>query len=185
MSDVSLLALDFELDGLSKDAHLLQAGWLAFDARGIDLGAAQSFDVRSSRTLDDDAVAIHGIGEQRARAGEGIGDVVDDLVGALAGRIMVAHGASVEREVISRVTRARYGLAIPVRSICTLALERKVNPNLVGNGPYRLAATRKRYGLPDYAQHDALSDALAAAELLLAQLSRMPTATRLGSLEKL
>jgi DNA polymerase-3 subunit epsilon len=98
---------------------------------------------------------------------------------------MVAHGASIEREVIVRVTRVHFGIALPVRSICTLALERRLNPNLAGSGAYRLAATRARYGLPAYSQHDALSDALAAGELLLAQLSRMPTDTRLGRLEAL
>lgn len=185
IGDASLLALDFELDGLASDAHVLQAGWLAFDARGIDLGTARSCDVKSARRLDDEAVAVHGIGEQRARAGDSLGSIVDELVGALAGRIMVAHGASIEREVIARVTRARFGLALPVRSICTLALERRLAPNLVGSGPYRLAATRARYGLPAYHQHDALSDALAAGELLLAQLSRMSRDTRLGRLEAL
>ena len=185
IGDASLLALDFELDGLAGDAHVLQAGWLAFDARGIDLGTARSFDVKSARRLDDDAVAVHGIGEQRARAGDSLGSVVGELVGALAGRVMVAHGASIERGVIARVTRAHFGIALPVRSICTLALERRLNPNLVGSGAYRLAATRARYGLPAYSQHDALSDALAAGELLLAQLSRMPTDTRLGRLEAL
>lgn len=183
VGDASLLALDFELDGLAGDAHVLQAGWLSFTTHGIDLGEARSFDVRSGRRLDGDAVAIHGIGEQRARAGERLGAVVDDLVGALAGRILVAHGASIERDVIARITQARFGLALPVRSICTLALERKLNPNLVGSDVYRLAAARARYGLPAYNQHDALSDALAAAELLLAQLTRKPQATRLGGLE--
>ena len=48
---------------------------------------------------------------------------------------------------------------------------------------YRLAAARRRYNLPDYQQHDALSDALAAGELFLAQLTRMTPAPRLGSLE--
>jgi DNA polymerase-3 subunit epsilon len=36
---------------------------------------------------------------------------------------------------------------------------------------YRLAQCRQHYGLPDTPQHDALADARATAELLLAQLS--------------
>jgi DNA polymerase III subunit epsilon len=39
------------------------------------------------------------------------------------------------------------------------------------SGELRLEACRRRYGLPDYPAHDALVDAVAAAELLLAQAS--------------
>lgn len=184
VSDSSLLALDFELDGLSANAHVLQAGWIAFDTRGIPLANAQSFDVRSHRRLNDAAVTVHGIGEERARAGEPVSAIILELVQALQGRIIVAHGASIERSVIERTTRSLFGTALPVRAICTLALERRLSPGLAGHDAYRLAATRRRYNLPDYAQHDALSDAIAAAELFLAQLARLRRKCRLGRLEQ-
>ena len=105
------------------------------------------------------------------------------FLGDLSGRILVAHGASIERDVIRRISKAMFGIEAPVRAICTLQLERRISPNLVGSDAYRLSAARKRHNLPGYAQHDALSDALAAAELFLAQLSRLPADVRLGSLE--
>jgi len=179
-----LLALDFELDGLARDTHVLQAGWIAFDARGIPLVNAQCFEVCSRRRLDDAAVTVHGIGEQRARSGEPLGTMVPLLVAALSGRIVVAHGASIERAVIERTTRSHFGTALPVRTICTLALEQRLAPNLVGTDAYRLSATRHRYNLPEYPQHDALSDAIAAAELFLAQLARIGADSPLGSLEQ-
>ena len=135
------------------------------------------------RRLDADAVTVHGIGEQRAQSGEALHHVASRFLRDLAGRVVVAHGASIEVEVIRRISRALFGVAIPVRSICTLALERRLSPNRIGNDGYRLAAARGRYNLPDYQQHDALSDALAAAELFLAQLTRMAPVPRLGSLE--
>ena len=181
--EAPLLALDFELDGLSRGAHLLQAGWVPFDGAGIALGGAVALDIRSARRLQDEAVVVHGIGEERARGGEPLEAVLGKLVPALGGRILVAHGARIEREAIERTTQALYGVALPVRAICTLALERRLNPNLVGSDAYRLAASRARYNLPAHDQHDALSDALAAAELLLAQLSRMSGDVRIGALE--
>lgn len=176
------LALDFELDGLRKDAHLLQAGWTPFKGSAISLEHAQSLDIRSDAALDAEAVTIHGIGEQRAACGQPLGEVIAALVGALSGRIMVAHAAGIEHHALTHAAKALFGIAPPIRSICTLALERELHPNLVGAEAYRLGPTRARYGLPDYAAHDALTDAIAAAELFQAQLTRMPENTTLSSL---
>lgn len=177
------LALDFELDGLRKDSHLLQAGWLPFEGETISLAMARSSDIRSDAELDDVAVTIHGIGEQRAARGKPIGEVAAQLIEALSGRILVAHSAGIERQALARATEAIFGVKLPIRSVCTLQLERRLNPNLTGQEAYRLAPTRRRYGLPQYRPHDALTDALAAAELFQAQLSRFGEGTTLGSLE--
>ena len=177
------LALDFELDGLRKDAHLLQAGWLPFEGHMIALQQAYGADIRSDAQLDDTAVTIHGIGEQRAADGRPIGEVITHLIEALSGRILVAHAAGIERHALMRAAQSLFGVSLPIRSICTLELERKLNPNLVGQQVYRLANARTRYGLPQYRAHDALTDALAAAELFQAQLSRIGNDTSLASLE--
>ena len=49
--------------------------------------------------------------------------------------------------------------------------------------PERVAEVRARYGLPDYSAHDALTDAIAAAELFQAQLTRLPPDIALAQLE--
>lgn len=173
LDDVPLLALDFELDGLTKDAHLLQAGWVDFSLRGIPMANAVSRDIRSGAELDRNAVVVHGIGVERATAGEPIGRVLSDLVEALSGRYLVAHSAGIEQSAIARSTRKILGDAVPVRTLCTLAFERHLSPNLGAPGAYRLGACRERYGLPEYRAHDALTDAIAAAELFLAQCKRL------------
>ncbi|MGB3471232.1 MAG: exonuclease domain-containing protein [Erythrobacter sp.] len=180
--DAPYLALDFELDGLRMDSHLLQAGWTPFQGSAISLRHAQSIDIRSDATLDVEAVTIHGIGEQRAACGEPLGDVIAALIEALSGRIMVAHAAGIERHALTRAAKALFVIAPPIRSVCTLTLERELHPNLVGGEAYRLGPTRSRYGLPDYAAHDALTDAIAAAELFQAQLTRLPENTTLSAL---
>ena len=182
-SEAPFLALDFELDGLRKDAHLLQAGWLPFAGQSIALAEARSVDIRSSAELDDTAVTIHGIGEQRAAKGERLRDVIPDLVEGLAGRVLVAHAVTIEYSALRRATQKLYGVELPIRCICTLALERHLKPNLIGSQAYRLGAARQRYGLPEYRAHDALTDAIAAAELFQAQLSRFPSNVTLAELE--
>ncbi len=183
--EAPLLALDFELDGLKRDAHILQAGWLPFNACSIPLELAQVADVHCAAKLDRRAVTIHGIGEDRAVAGQALHEVILPLIASLSGRILVAHGADVETAALQGACRKLFEITLPVRAICTLKLERHLAPSLVGNGVYRLGAARARYGLPEYRVHDALGDAIASAELLLAQLATMPADTRLGRLEAL
>jgi DNA polymerase-3 subunit epsilon len=181
--EAPFLALDFELDGLRKGAHLLQAGWAPFEGSIVRLDKARSLDIRSYAELDRQAVTIHGIGEERAAKGEPVVEVLREIITVLTGRIMVAHAAWIEQSALSGAIEALSGQKLPVRSVCTLTLERRLNPNLVGNEAYRLANTRARYGLPEYEAHDALTDALAAAELFQAQLSRMSPGTTLGDVE--
>ena len=182
-SEAPFLALDFELDGLRKDSHLLQSGFVPFLGRSISLAGAQSIDIQSDADLDAEAVTIHMIGEQRAALGQPIKDVVPMLIEALAGRILVAHAATIEQTALQRAAKSVFGIHLPMRTICTLALERELHPNLVGGEPYRLNSSRARYGLPEYRAHDALTDAIAAAELFQAQLSRLPPGTTLARLE--
>lgn len=185
IADVPLLALDFELDGLNPNAHLLQAGWVPFSKASVPLEDARVCDIRSHARLDREAVTIHGIGEDRAASGQALREVTEALISSLRGHILVAHGADIEVAAIQSACRKLYGEAPPIRVICTLRLERHLKPNLGGAGPYRLGAARMRYGLPEYGVHDALCDAIASAELLLAQLAGMPDGTRLGRLEAL
>ncbi|MBD2842468.1 exonuclease domain-containing protein [Erythrobacter rubeus] len=183
-SGAAYLALDFELDGLRRDADLLQAGWVPFAGDCIAMASARSVDIRSDASLDPAAVTIHGIGEQRAARGQKLAEVAGSLIAALSGCIIVAHAAEIEVSALQRVGKAIWGIKLPVRSICTLALERKLHPHLVGAEAYRLGPCRARYGLPDYEVHDALTDAIAAAELFQAQLSRLPEDVILGDLEQ-
>ena len=177
------LALDFELDGLAKGAHLLQAGWAPFEGTVLRLDEAQSHDIRSYAQLNRQAVTIHGIGEERAAQGMPILDLVRALLDAITGRILVAHAAQIEVTAMQTAIQSLAGLKLPVRRVCTLALERRLHPNFMGADAYRLATTRTRYGLPEYAPHDALTDAIAAAELFQAQLSRMPPGVTLAEVE--
>ena len=76
---------------------------------------------------------------------------------------------------LDRLCRARYGCALPVPVLDTLALahaRQQRRHHEAGRDSLRLGALRERYRLPRYAAHDCLVDALATAELLLAMLAR-------------
>lgn len=75
-----------------------------------------------------------------------------------------------------------YGARPRLTAVDTVRLQRKVlglpreDP---GGDRLRLDAARRRFGLPRYRAHDALTDALACAELYLAQTDRIAGGRRL------
>ena len=82
---------------------------------------------------------------------------------------MVEHG------FFDQACRRLYGQPLLVRVADTQVLARRAldrGNQSYGGGDLRLAALRSRYHLPRYPAHNALSDALAAAELFLALTAR-------------
>ncbi len=87
---------------------------------------------------------------------------------------ILAHHASIECNFINRACQKIFGSDIVFPIVDTYAIEynslkhRGITPE---NKGLRLYALREDYGLPRYPAHNALSDAVAAAELFLAQIA--------------
>ena len=106
-----------------------------------------------------------------------LGEVLQNL----AGHVLVAHCREIERQFLNWACRSRIGEPIDFPVVDTMELEARVHrrkqqrlfARLFGGEPpsIRLAASRARYGLPRYRPHHALTDALASAELLQAQIA--------------
>jgi DNA polymerase-3 subunit epsilon len=62
-----------------------------------------------------------------------------------------------------------------VTAVDTLALQQRLLPghHRAVDGSLRLDVVRRTYGLPRYTAHHALTDAIAAAELFLAQVAEL------------
>jgi DNA polymerase-3 subunit epsilon len=108
--------------------------------------------------------------------------VVGKLLQALAGKIMVAHNANIELSFLTQACRKLYGIsprfpAIDTMSIARQWMERRNKE--IEQGELRLFNLRKRYGLPMYQAHNALTDAIATAELLQAQIAHMDSSKSL------
>lgn len=184
VDEAPLLALDLETTGLDPDHdHVVSLGWVPVVGREVVLADAAHVLVRPPGPIGDSAT-IHGLTDAHVADAPPLADVLPRLLDALSGRVLVAHHAPMELGFLAR--------AVPGHTttyVDTLAVER----GLLGNrelppGSLRLGACRKRHGLPAYPPHSALSDALAAAELLLAQvaelehrLRRTPTLRDLGA----
>jgi len=172
---VDYLALDLETTGLDpKRGQILSAGWVLIRGHRIDLGSARHRLVRCDGEIPADSAVIHQITDDEAAAGQRLGRVMRELLDVLAGRVLIAHHAEIEIGFLDAACRELYGSGLLACTIDTEVLARRTFERR--NIPFRpselrLHALCARYNLPRYRAHNAFYDALAAAELFLAQVS--------------
>jgi len=169
------LALDLETTGLdpAKDA-IVSFGWVLLEGQHIDLASAQHHLVRVQCTIPESSAVIHQITDDEAAAGKALDEILPRLLSLLAGRVLIAHYAHIELSFVQAACRQLYGgeFITPVIDTQYIALRQLQRQNHVPQpGTTRLGSLRQRYNLPRYTAHNALTDALAAAELYLAQLA--------------
>lgn len=177
------LALDLESTGLDpRRDQIISVGWVALEQGEIAVGQAAHYLVRGEAGVGQSA-AFHLITDSARAEGSPIDCVLRAMLRAAAGRVIVAHHAPLERGFLDAACRRILGIPFLAPVVDTLALERRrfaLRAAQPGAGELRLGACRRRYGLPDYPVHDALSDALAAGELMLAQAAHIAGDGRLG-----
>jgi len=171
--DVDYLALDLETTGLNaKKDVILSFGYVSLRGATIDLSTACHQVVRISQAIPEASAVIHQITDDQAAQGDALEDALGALLTALAGKVMIAHHARIEVGFVGAACKHLYGqgLLVPVvdtQAVAHRTLERR---QIAFKGSdLRLHALGDRYNLPRYGAHNALSDALAAAELFLAQ----------------
>lgn len=137
--------------------------------------------VKPARPLAEESITFHHITHSEIAHAPDIDDILDELLDALAGRLVVVHFRHIERPFFNAAIKARRGEGIMFPVIDTMSLEARLHRQSLwarfrrwlGRPPVsiRLNASRQRYGLPAYQGHHALVDALATAELLQAQIA--------------
>lgn len=185
---VRFTALDLETTGLDA-AHdeIVSVGWVCLKDARIDLSTAGHLLVRPTREMPEASAVLHHITDDMAARGVSLRAALDALLPILAGSVLVAHNVAVEAAFLAAACARAFGGPFLAPAVDTLELacrarwseaawrSREATPISMSPGreSLRLQALRRACGLPDYPAHDALSDALAAAELFLAQLARM------------
>lgn len=194
LQDVPLAALDLETTGLdpARD-EIVSIGVVPMTIAHISLSAARYWVVRPQVELNPESVTIHAITHAQISAAPDLDAVLGEVLTALAGRVLVVHCRDIERRFLAAALRARIGEGIEFPVIDTMELEARVHRRrwalfarlLAWWRPpqsIRLAPSRARYRLPRYRAHHALTDALASAELLQAQVAhRFSPATPLAA----
>ena len=172
---VEYVAIDLETTGLDpRVGHILSVGLVLLRGDRIDLSSAEHILLRTSREIPEESAVIHQITDDQAAEGHGIGAVMPHLLELLAGRVMIAHHARIESGFLSNACEGLYGMKLPIPTVDTQAVALRwfqQRDRQVAAKELRLHTLRERYNLPRYPAHNALSDALAAAELFLAQVA--------------
>lgn len=169
--DSPIVAIDLETDGLDhrKDS-ILEAGTVAIEAEAVQSGSARRIRFRSAAPLNAEAVVVHRITDDEASSAQPVEQALQQVLQICAGKVLVAHFAQIEANFIDAACRAAYGAPFVAPFICTMQLEGRWFPRARAQDGLRLGKLRSQYGLPSYAAHDGLTDALACAELFLAQI---------------
>jgi DNA polymerase-3 subunit epsilon len=171
------LAVDLETTGLDpRTDHILSVGFVPLDGLTIDLSGADHLLCRATTEVGQSAT-VHGITDDDLASGVELATVVERVAKALRGRVLLAHHAAIELEFLSAACERTHGTSMPVPAVDTMELQARVLRSHTGAdlppGALRLATARAHLGLPRYSAHEALTDALACAELYLAQVARL------------
>lgn len=181
LTEVPFVALDFETTGLNHNKdEIISIGLVPFDLSRIRLRQARHWLLKPRAALTEESVIIHGITHSELDYAPDLTRILGQLLEAIAGRIVVVHYRYIEREFLNTAIKRRLGEGIYFPVVDTMELE--ANRYRKGLKAYiqrlfnksnsiRLGASRARYNLPHYTQHHALTDAIATAELLQAQIA--------------
>jgi DNA polymerase-3 subunit epsilon len=169
--DAAWAAVDLETTGLDPSRHeIIAIGVVPIDGGRIIAGRAVYRVVRPRVAPAADTIRIHGIRPADLRGAPPLGDVLDDLLDAIAGRRIVAHVAFVERGFLRAALRTRrlrlrgeiLDTQILARAWLHDSTQAAVPPHLA------LGDLARRLELPVERSHHALGDALTAAQAFLA-----------------
>ena len=170
---VQYVAVDLETTGLNaRRDQILSIGWVLVDGNRIRLDSARHRLLRVTGEIPADSAVIHQITDDESARGMELSAALPELLTDLAGRVLIAHHARVELGFLGAACKRLWGKGLLVRTVDTQAvarrlLERRQIP--FKGSDLRLHALCERYNLPRHGAHNALSDALSAAELFIAQ----------------
>lgn len=116
---------------------------------------------------DPGPVHVHGLTAERLRGAPAFEQVAERIGALLEGRVLVAHNAQFDYDFLAHEF-ARARLRLPVnRRLCTLALNRRVDPP---TDDLKLGTLAAHCGVPRLKAHDALDDTRVLAGVLRASL---------------
>jgi DNA polymerase III subunit epsilon len=175
---VTYWAVDLETGGLDpRSAALLAVGMVPIREGTVRLAEAYQSLVRPrpEDLISADSMRAHQLIPGDVREAPLLQEVLREVDRRLEHGVLLVHQASIDVSFLRRAHQTT-GLRWPrPRIVDTVDLVMRAARRLHFIDPspppveplLNLAAARQHYGLPDYAAHDALTDAVATAELFL------------------
>lgn len=173
-SDVEFMAIDLETTSLqAADGEIASMGWVIIKEGVVQLSSAEHYYSKIKSGVGQSAV-IHQIRDSELDNALPVAEIMTRLLEVAAGKVLVFHNASLDMDFLNATAMNLYTVPLLAPVVDTLLMEQRRlmrKDTVLKSGVLRLHSCRQRYGLPDYPAHDALTDALATAELLLAWVS--------------
>ncbi len=170
------LVADIETSSLEvNDGEMLSIGWVVIKAGAVQLSTVQHLlVVNSSEKGVGDSATIHQLRDCELEGGLEAEVVLSQFLQACAGRVLVFHHCELDLAFLDDLSRRLCGAPLLLPVVDTLQLEKRKltqKNQTLHHGVLTLAGCRRRYSLPDFLAHNALMDAVATAELLMAILA--------------
>ncbi len=176
-------SLDLETGGLDprRDA-ILAVGMLPVRQGSVRLGEAYQTLVRPPEgvVIDPGSVQAHQLVQRDVHRAPPIEEVLPEVLRRLGDGVLLLHHQALDLAFLKRAASSLGQRWPSPRVVDTVRLlimlerrRRRAQPDLPDELPVlNLSKVRRGLGLPDYQAHDALTDALATAELFLVLRSR-------------
>jgi len=176
VENTPMIAADLELTGLRKGHDRIVAmGWTLIDHGRIQVGRNRHLLINADRPVGESAT-VHELLDSELAEGESLHEGLDELFRVAKGRVWIFHHARLDVSFLRSAWLRVAGTAPAFVVLDTLGIahgQRKRRELPVKHGDLQLGRMRGEHGLPRYAAHNALNDAFATAELLLAIAARM------------
>ena len=173
------LVIDCEMSGLdAKKSQLLSIGWVAIERGRIVNSSARHQLIHAERGAGDSS-RIHGLLDSSLAGATSPASVLMLLIKQMQGAVLAFHHAGLDIRFLQKAAIENFRCPLLFPYVDTMEIEKK-RIHLQGKTRgLRLSQCRERYGLGSGSQHNALADAQATAELLLAQASYLDRSHKL------
>ncbi|GAB0110099.1 3'-5' exonuclease [Pseudoalteromonas distincta] len=166
------LVIDLELTGLDAKQHeIVSVAWVIIDNQCIKMSESQHLINKDVKSLEQSPV-FHGISDDAITKGQSLCSILMQLSCHFFDCILVFHNAMLDWGFLKIALKNANITIRPKLILDTLHIEQKRllhHSTEIKQDDLTLNACRTRYELPSYHCHNALTDAQATAELLLAQ----------------
>lgn len=178
-ADTRFLVLDCEMSGLDvKSCQLLSLGWVIIEHGRMVNASARHQLIHADRGAGDSS-RIHGLLDSSLAGATSAASVLMLLIRQMQGSVLVFHHAPLDIRFLQKAAMENFRCPLLFSYIDTMNIEKKRIHMQGKTMGLRLSQCRERYGLTSSQQHNALADAQATAELLLAQASYLDRSQKL------
>lgn len=168
-SEADFLIVDCEMSGLSAQKNeLLSIGWVKVKKLQLDFSSRRHVLVHARQSVGD-SVVIHGLSDSNIAGAANPARALSLLAQDMLGSVLVFHHAVLDLAFLQKAAMQHCACPLTFQYIDTMDIERRLLEKQGKTGAMQLNLCRERYHLPPASEHNAMYDAIATAELLLAQ----------------